>query len=919
MLQPQKSSLLGDLYYSTTPQEYVAPPVEAIKALGKAKESDYLTTMGSLNEMDTVLRSLPKDASPELYNTIKGQYEKVIGGITPDNYSDKMLDVKQFAHDFQNKMGVKELLAQQKLIAEGKETLQKAIDKGEIVGDEMKRDYMTNLMSSVKPLTIDPATGFVTQPSAVDASYNPFYDAQAETLKQIEGWKSNKNIVTDAKGRLTAGPNLPGHLGYQEGEEIKYEDLVNKLSQGLQANPKYMAYAGDVARARTRGAALPTTAEGIKQLIPNSPLTVEQIQEKMDKGLISPESLKALQKQKVIDDYTKGAVQLAAEKGSFRNINQTYVADPFLKRSWEVEDRDLARADKKAELVADTPSVTAESVTGFAPQLDMTLSSSLHSKDKELAGNMTQMYADMNAYAASPNADPATLQDKRVAIHNIRKQREIIANAQKAKQQDLLNRSTKEGVSITKAYNESLPLALNEVMKSNAEKLLTAPDATIDVSSKIKTINGKPSIVINRDGKQINFPLSSTPEIQKVGNSYILNTSYGQETRGGNLINPLDVKDIAFDKRGNVTNKVRTGKGITLDRLPTAQELAREATRSYEEDKSGSVLGETFRAGNVVYPNKIRDITQQLKQKYGDTPLEIQQPLTVISSTGAGAKDPDKNIVNLNKHFTQDFKNNSTNYKVEDASGELTSVSDYMMKNFGIPYSPEYVKDAKALVTTNNSPMNGQYYQGVIELTPAGIKAVKNKNPRALEQGNLKLPMVNPSGSSANADVIRKEILPSYGKIRNDNSAASQNLRIAFGRMYAANSDISNDIDKALVNVSVPNKPVPMPIRGNKYYVTPIAESGTGSDIDSQSYSISGVNNSKELVVLSTNNTGKEVWVTPSTAGTRPIKFASPEELKAYVGSKFLDEEYKNQVQTAQPTSTSTSTSHSTRTTTRFR
>ena len=917
MLQPQRTKLLGDLYYDETPRAYIAPPVQEIKALGKAREQDYLLAKSNENELEAALRNLPKDYSPEVYNNVVDKTRQVLSGLSADNYADKSLDVQQFANDFKTKLGAKELIEQAKIVEEGKATIQKAIDKGDIKSDEMKNFYLNKLKSSIKPLSIDPNTKYVSKPAGVDTTYNPFYDAQGETLKQIEGWKSNKNIVTDSKGRMVAGPHLPAYLGYQEGEEVKYDELVSKLSQGLKANPAYMAYVSDVAKARTEKLPPILDANFVKEnLLPDANISVEEIQQRMQDGSITQADLRAEAQRRIVDDYTNESVKLAAAKGSFKQIDQKYLADKVLDHNWDVEQKniDRARADAKARqegtsAPVDSTSATFATTTGFATTSDSTQASALVTKSKDITDKMTSLYADLNDYNKRKDADPSVVKEKRRAIQDLRISQEYITRAQRAQETDLVNTFNKEGVDMYKVFNESKGEAVKDIITKNQSVLEKSPNTRVDVTSKITHRAGRDYITFNRGGRSKTLPVDTINGLVRTGNSYYFNPSEAEIVKSGKneYMDITDIKDITFDVNGQPTTKVTTGAKDFV-RLPTKAEYTSQIVKDYQERNTGSTFGNSYNVDNVIYPNKVRDVLNDTRHALKDRPLEIHQPLTVINTTGATSKDLDKGMVNLNKALTQDFITSPTNYKVEDAFGVTQEVSTYLKSNFNVDLNPKYIKDQKAYITTNSSPKNGQYYQGMIELTSDGIKEVMRKNPKALANGKyIKVALVNPANSPNITTAVREKVLQSYSKVRDSNNLSAQQKRLNLGAMHANNTSIGKDIDRALVDISVPNQPVPLTVQGYNYDITPVAEAGRGSDIDSQSYTIGRTVNNRR-VVLAKDSYGGETWVEPHAAGTEPIRFTSTEDLKSYFGAKFLDAEYQGEVRTAEPATNITRT-----------
>jgi hypothetical protein len=918
--QVQRNSLLGDLYYDNQPIQYIAPPNQALKDLGKAKEADYITTMGGLNEMDTILRSLPKDTSPELYNTIKQNYDKVIGGINPDNYSDKMIDVKQFAHDFKNKMGVNELLQEQKIIQEGKKTIQDAIDKGDIVTDEMKNEAFSKLLRGRASLTIDPTTGMVTKPSGVNTNYNPYVSGQELTMKQIEGWKANSNIITDpVTGKLSAGPGLPAHLGYQTGEEVSMKDKVNAngtvtkgletiLAEGLKSNPKYMAYASDVANVRSRNIPDNMTPEYIQSILPKgSTETLENIKAGLLDGRITPEMVKQRARNKILDDYIKGEVQLAAEKGSYKNIDQHYVKDPLWERANFLADRAHTEAREDATTAAKPapfdPSITSETTSGFAETKDPLSVSSLKEKESSLAGNITNLYKDRNLYAKRTDADPTRVKEMNKEIQRTREKLLYIKRAQEGKQTDLINRLKREGVDIYKTFNENKGEALKEIVNDNLREL-SERETVVDVSSKISHKNGKTYITVTKDGVNKTVPIDTYSGITKSNGGYFFKPSSIKNT-GSVDLSLKDLKDIVLDVNGQPTDKV-TSSASNLSRLPSKKEFTAQIAQDYEDNRSGDIIGNTYKLGNVIYPNKVRDILQENRSKNNNKPLNIEMPLSVIRTTGADKKSPDRAIVELNKHFTQDFKENTTNYKVESPTGDVQSLGTYLKQTYGINLGTD-TKDLQALVTSSASPSNGQYYQGMIEITPEAIKSGKI-NAKALSEGKyLKIPLVAPGQSAGNKAAIDSQIKKAFTGSVGDRSPNGIQKKLALGSMHAAgNSNIAKDIKSAVIHASSPGEIVPLKVNNRKYEVVPVAESGVGSDSDSQSYTLRRIVNNSN-VTLQTDASGNDVWAPEGTRGLAPHKFANEEELISYYGAKDLESQYKNETPpSTQPVSTST-------------
>ncbi len=246
-MEIQKSKLLGDLYYDNTTPQYVPPPVAERKALMQQKESDYLLNVQQMNALDTFKRNLPKEYSPEVYNKIMGTIDESLAKVTPDNYSDKVLDVAQLSNDVVNKLGGNELLQQKQQIGEIGAHFDKALTEGKISDPEMANWYKQNSLKAVKPLSYD-ERGFVSKPNAKPVDFAEYPGNLQDLLdKAMKGWAENGWYKKNADGSINISDELQGYLGYTKGTNISEKELLEAGMNYLKNDDKVKAYLNDKA------------------------------------------------------------------------------------------------------------------------------------------------------------------------------------------------------------------------------------------------------------------------------------------------------------------------------------------------------------------------------------------------------------------------------------------------------------------------------------------------------------------------------------------------------------------------------------------------------------------------------------------------------------------------------------------------
>ena len=109
MLQPQRSKLLGDLYYDETPRAFVAPPVKAggQKIIGKAISPIVETLTGGSKSVNKEIKNDIKKAADKAKKTVNNMTDKNINDLDFDKSFDEINDI---LIDYFNKIDSKRLM-----------------------------------------------------------------------------------------------------------------------------------------------------------------------------------------------------------------------------------------------------------------------------------------------------------------------------------------------------------------------------------------------------------------------------------------------------------------------------------------------------------------------------------------------------------------------------------------------------------------------------------------------------------------------------------------------------------------------------------------------------------------------------------------------------------------------------------------
>lgn len=852
MLQPQRSKLLGDLYYSDSSREYVPPPVKEIKALNQARETDYLLAKDNLNELETFKRNLPSQYSPEIYQNVIGAYNQAVSGINADNYADNVLDVKQIANDIKNKFGGQELLDQAKIVAAGNAELDAREAKGEIIDPEMKQYYRNRLKASVQPLSIDPTTGFVTKQGAVNTKIVAEPDLQKEILDVAKGWQENKNIVKQPDGRIKVLHGLAGQLGWQDNTFITEDELKRGLTTYARNNPKYRAYMEDYTNMKADKHSNPTGEDIVsvtKDVNPNNvryalglnipkdeqgkevnqPLTPDEINAGIQSQTVTPEQLRNVIKEGYLSSDIKGKIGTAVQKEGFSKIDTHFETDIIGKENRE--NAEWSRRQAIEEAAKKTPEQVQNDVTLVS---QITSSEALGAKDVEaikttIGATQTEMdkaKAESNKYEylmnnGTANYTPsglAKLKDRETQIAN---KIYNLKESQKGIEQQTIRALEQGGFSVPDEYKKGARQRYNDATKLNAEALLADQNVKLDITPAITYKGNVPYTKESRGGKMVEVPVKDSKWVRKVGNNYYLNK--------GALQNPLlyqPYESVLFDKSGKPTPNIETKlDDSAFYSAPNQQQFASKVVDDYHAGTTSKWFGRSYKDDTTkkVYSNETLDRMNTIRDKVGDINANTTKPLQTIAITGAGNKDATKLLQNTDKAVKNDFAITPDKYGIVGIDGSITPLADYAKNKLGLPnMSSTYIDYDHSNFNAGiaGARGTGTNYGAKLKLTAKGKELAEDFNSKLYDkQGNVNLIVANTTNSGEFDEDYKKAYKQAFNSYRGDNSSTGIKNQHASALAYAKRSDLGRLFESMDLDNMSTNQKKSINVGGNNYEI----------------------------------------------------------------------------------------------------
>lgn len=910
-MEEQKNRVLGSLYYDNTPPAYVAPPMKERKELMAIKEENYLVAKDTMNALDKVRQSIPKNLSPDIYNRVIGKLDSAMGEINADNMGEKLLDTKQIGQDLFNKWGAKELLDEQQQVEAVSSHFNAALEKGDIKDPDFANYKKAKSLENRQPLTVN-LDGTISKPNIQPVNYAKYVDLTGKYDKLVNGWAADKWITKNPNGTITINRTIPGYFGLTEGAEVSAEEIFKAVQQNMSTDPEVSAFLND--QAEYKSANIPANAETVnqllspnvkKQLFGNENATIEDVQAAIDNGSLNPQAV--IREAYKANDIINYASFPAYKYGATEEKMTTLKDDILLGALKEESDRRKAAANAPV----DTAVVT---VQPFIAQQELNPKDVTVIKEvkQKLSIDRANLQEEIFNYQRGINEKQEGFDKEELARMNARQtsldeQISEISRQEKDLSTTLLREASAAGVDLKKTYKDALPESKEKVKFVN-ELALRATPFNIDVTSLVSNKNGNVQIKF-KDGTTHN--IEDTEDIVKQGDKYIYTKSgsypmTGETWRG--------IQHLAYNSNGEINKAYVSGmdaKGQELSvTLPTEEEFLNLAVEAYNNDDNNTSMGirkPYYNKNGKVLSSAIFSDLEKVRKEKGDFAWSVTTPLEYMLVKGDTSKS-DLKVFNNKEAANKDaFRENPEQYSVKTIDGTMM-LADYLKETYGIPdMSDLYIDRAKSNIhTLTDTDRNyGQKYGMSIVLTKAGIDEAKSGTFDA--NSTIKLVGVNLNKNvKAEQDDIRDTLLRTYANVNVGRGSHDSNIALQMGKMYLNNSPDGQALD-ALNLYTVPaGESKEFKLRGQDFTAHTTAKGSNRNDINNLNFHISKVANGKNyFLAIDNSDPTKPVkgWYSKEDVDKldtlQKVAYDTPDDLKAALGATLLDGDYKAKKQSA--------------------
>lgn len=922
MLQPQRSKLLGDLYYNETPREYVAPPTQARIALNAKKEQDYILTNQMNNELDRIKRTLPYlEQSSPVYNQLVSKLDNAMSGITPENYTDNVLNVEQIGNDFMNKWGGNELTQEYSMMQEAKKTYETAYEKGELK-DRGMVDWFKQRVGQQGGLTID-ENGNVSRPNVGPIPYAKDRNPEKELDDLFKGWESDGSITRNKDGSISINRSIPGYFTTGENEFISEKELFDAGMRVLQNDGGMQAYFKQKAEYDLRN--VPADANTInsalspqlkQQLFGNANAGAEDIQLAISNGSIDPNRL---MNNLYATELQADAAMFPAAKYGFNKEKLNTLKDELLLKSLEQEQKNLK--DAKEEELSNV-SVTVQPFMAQAV-LNPTEVGAIKTQKAGLSAQRATMQAKINEYSKAVSAKRSGYTQDQLDLMNSQQTKldnDIAELSYQEKQisKVMKDNFTKAGIDLSELYKTNDKNNLKVAVQKNAKSLENLGKSTnnslsIDLTGLVKE-SGDNAIVTLNNGEKQSFKISNTQNNNNP-NTYVLKQNGNYILKPGKaFINSSNfysnLSNELFDENGKPSSRVTINvpNAPMFYRKPNEDEYADVALDAYTKGEKGTNLvgieKKEYIYDDIVTNGAILKGLDTVRNKVGDFEFNITQPLNYIMVQGETSKDNLVAYTNDRKALNESFKTTPEQYTITTPAGEM-NISDYIKEELRLPsIDSKYINWDKSSIETlsQTDRKYGQKYGISLVLTEEGKDKLgsgwggSDAEDSYSRTNSIKLVAVNQNKNvPAEQARIQNGLLKAYADVAPDNSVHGVNMKKEMGLLHFNNSPDGTNMDKLNLYTLSAGAEKPINIAGTEYIIQTSAKDATASDLMNVNFHLSKMLNGQKVVLADGGSKGT-AWKTLAEVeggDWSRVTFETPDDMKSIIGATMLDNAYK--------------------------
>ncbi len=916
----QKGKLLGDLYYNDVERVYVPPPIAERKALMQSKEDDYIRAVNEQNALDKFKRNLPKQYSPDIYNNILAKIDAGLEGVTPDTYSDRVLDVAQLSNDVVNKFGGAELIEQQKKVQEAAGVIDKAVEKGDIVDPALASWKKSQIKT--EPLAVD-ANGFVTKPTVSIPKVAPYQNIPKFLDDTLKGWAEDGTFKKDpVSGRIIITRDIPGYLTYGKETSISEDELRKSAMQLVENDGKVKSYLDDLVDYQTKD--IKPTAENLATILSQEERDhvtgikdsqIGDLQQAINSGLNAEGIIKVKERERV----KQNQVEPFAQKYGFLKEEIVPMTDILLKGSLDAE-LGIAKAKAAAKAKAKEPDTAIITLEPFTTQriLNPTDIEVIQTNKAKLVQDRKAMQVSLNMYKKGvTNKEPGYTQERLDEIN--RQQDELDRKVQQLDEQELglqklmVANGKKAGVDINQEAKDIRPYITNLTNKENTKTLLSSiftgggyKTGTVDITDEIKDGKYRYNPGLGNNNPSDRNGAKNVDELIKQG--------LATKTEDGRIL--LDISDksnsylrgmssLLFTETGELSSKValvgdskqQQAVKDKLYKVPSMADYRNDFIELYNKGEDASTWygadKEFTTINGHIIPNKTLQSVEKVRAKQGEFQWELSTPLSYLTVTGESLKSATKVYANYEKALNKDFKTTPEQYNV-NVAGKLQGLGDYLKQEYGIPsLSKDWIDwdKTKAMTLVESDRVYGQNYGITIALTKEGREELNDKGLDVFKNGNnIKVTGVNPN-KRYDAQ-IRDQMVRSYPHLLADKSEQALDMKHQMGIVYLNNSQEGKDLDALNLYTMAAGDSKSWKVKDTEYQINTTTRDANEKDDMNVDFNLSKSEGGKQMV-LAVNSKGVKEWK-PALGIDKDkewnkVIFETPTDIKAAVGGVLLE------------------------------